>query len=304
MPLRHDARRGALMMLGATACFAVMGALVKGLSPRYAFLELMFFRNLFSLPIVLAVGLRAGALLRTRRLAGHAGRAFTGMVAMACAFFSLTLLPLAEQTALNYTQPLFVILLAIPWLGERPGPARWAAVIMGFIGVLAIAAGQGASHGGEAAGPGPGIALGGAGLLVGYLVAALGGFFAALSTMLVRQLSATEASATIVLWQSLMMTAMTGVALPFFWTTPSWPDLGLLVLIGLIGGMGQVLNTEAFASAQVSSLGPYTYTGLLWAGILGWLVWGELPGVAMLAGSVLIVGAGFLILRSEFRRAR
>ena len=154
-------------------------------------------------------------------------------------------------------------------------------------------------------GPGCGaVVAGGSGLLVGYLVAALGGFFGALSTMLVRQLSATEASTTIVLWQALMMAAMTGLALPFFWTTPSLPDLAMLVLIGLIGGVGQVLNTEAFASAQVSSLGPYTYTGLLWAGLLGWLVWGELPGAAMLAGSVLIVGAGFLVLRSEFRRAR
>ncbi|MBP0492409.1 DMT family transporter [Pararoseomonas indoligenes] len=298
MPLRHDARRGALMMLGATACFAVMGACVKALSPRYSFLELMFFRNFFSLPIVLVAGLRMGALLRTRRLVGHAGRAFTGMVAMGCSFFALSFLPLAEQTALNYTQPLFVILLAIPWLGERPGPARWGAVIIGFLGVLAIAAGKGAELG---AGTGT---TGGSGMLVGYLTAAMGGFFAALSTMLVRQLSATEASTTIVLWQALMMTAMTGLALPFFWTTPSWPDLGMLVLIGVIGGVGQVLNTEAFASAQVSSLGPYTYTGLLWAALLGWMLWGELPGLPMLAGSVLIVGAGVLILRSEFRRAR
>jgi drug/metabolite transporter (DMT)-like permease len=139
-------------------------------------------------------------------------------------------------------------------------------------------------------------------VVLGYSVAALGGFFGALSTMLVRQLSATEPSTTIVLWQALLMTGMTGLALPFVWITPSLGDLGLLVLMGLIGGVGQVLNTEAFASAQVSSLGPYTYTGLLWAGLLGWLVWGEMPGVAMLAGSALIVGAGFIVLRSEFRR--
>lgn len=291
MVLRHDMRRGALLMLGATACFAVMGAVVKVLSARHAFLELMFFRNAFSLPIVLAAGLRTGALLRTRRLGGHAVRAVSGLMGMGCAFLALSMLPLADQTALNYTQPLFIILLAIPWLGERPGPARWAAVLIGFAGVLVIAAGQGLGTG--------------AGLLAGYGVAALGGFFGALSTMLVRQLSATEASTTIVLWQALLMTGMTALALPLVWTTPGWADLGLLVLMGLIGGVGQVLNTEAFASAQVSSLGPYTYTGLLWAGLLGWLVWGEAPGLAMLAGSALIVGAGFLVLRGEFRgRAR
>jgi drug/metabolite transporter (DMT)-like permease len=291
MALRHDLRRGALLMLGATACFALMGAFVKELSTRYTFLELMFFRNAFSLPIVLAAGLRMGALLRTRRLGGHAVRATSGLMGMGCAFFSLSLVPLADQTALNYTQPLFIILLAIPWLGERPGAARWAAVGIGFLGVVVVAAGQGAGGG----------ALTG-GLVLGYSIAALGGFFGALSTMLVRQLSATEPSTTIVLWQALLMTGLTGLALPFVWITPSLGDLGLLVLMGLIGGVGQVLNTEAFASAQVSSLGPYTYTGLLWAGLLGWLVWGEMPGVAMLAGSALIVGAGFIVLRSEFRR--
>ncbi|SHJ36612.1 EamA domain-containing membrane protein RarD [Roseomonas rosea] len=290
MPLRHDMRRGALLMVGATAAFALMGVFVKTLSARYNFLELMFFRNAFSLPIVLAAGLRAGALLRTRRFGGHVVRATSGLLGMGCAFFALTLLPLAEQTALNYTQPLFIILLAIPWLGERPGPARWAAVMVGFAGVVVIAAGQGA---------------GGAGLssavILGCAVGALGGFFGALSTMLVRQLSATEASTTIVLWQALLMAAMTGLFLPFVWVTPSWGDLGLLVVMGLIGGVGQVLNTEAFASAQVSSLGPYTYTGLLWAGLLGWIVWDEAPGFAMLLGSALIIGAGILVLRSEFR---
>jgi drug/metabolite transporter (DMT)-like permease len=291
MPLRHDMRRGALLMLGATASFALMGVFVKMLSARYSFLELMFFRNALSLPIVLAAGLRSGALLRTRRFGGHVVRAVSGLLGMGCAFFALALLPLAEQTALNYTQPLFIILLAIPWLGERPGPARWAAVLIGFLGVLVIAAGQGA---------------GGAGLsrdlVLGCAVGAAGGFFGALSTMLVRQLSATEASTTIVLWQALLMAAMTALALPFVWITPSPGDLGLLVLVGLIGGIGQVLNTEAFASAQVSSLGPYTYTGLLWAALLGWAVWDEAPGIAMLAGSALIVGAGFVVLRSEYRR--
>jgi len=290
MALRHDMRRGALLMLGATAGFALMGVFVKELSARYSFLELMFFRNLLSLPIVLAAGLRAGALLRTRRLGGHAVRAASGMMGMGCAFFALTLLPLADQTALNYTQPLFIILLAIPFLGERPGPARWGAVLLGFLGVLVIAAGQGAGSGTVSAS-----------LLIGYAVAALGGFFGALSTMLVRQLSATEPSTTIVLWQSILMTSMAAVTLPFVWVTPSWGDLGLLVVMGLIGGVSQVLNTEAFASAQVSSLGPYSYTGLLWAGLLGWIVWGDVPGLAMLAGSLLIVGAGFVVLRSEFR---
>jgi drug/metabolite transporter (DMT)-like permease len=292
MPLRHDLRRGALLMLGSTLAFAVMGALVKTLSARYSFIELMFFRNGLSLPIVMLAGWRTGRLLSTRRIGGHALRASAGLIGMGCSFFSLTLLPLADQTALNYTQPLFVILLAIPWLGERPGPARWAAVGIGFLGVLSIAMGEGIFGG----------SLQGERHAIGYVVAAAGGFFGALSTMLVRQLSESESSTTIVLWQALLMAGMTGLLLPFVWVTPSWGDLGLMIVVGLFGGIGQVMVTEAYASAQVSSLGPYGYAGLLWASILGWIMWGDAPGYAMLIGSLLIVGAGFIVLRSEFRR--
>ncbi|MFC7610375.1 DMT family transporter [Teichococcus aestuarii] len=145
MPLRHDVRRGALMMLGATALFTVMGALVKALGDRIPFPELMFFRNALALPVVLLIGLRRHVTLRTRRFPGHVARALTGTAAMSCSFFSLTVLPLAEQTALTYSTPLFVTILSIPFLGERPGIHRWGAVIAGFVGILIIAIGQGPS---------------------------------------------------------------------------------------------------------------------------------------------------------------
>ncbi|MFC7610374.1 EamA family transporter [Teichococcus aestuarii] len=120
--------------------------------------------------------------------------------------------------------------------------------------------------------------------------------------MLVRQLSGTESSATIVLWQSLLMTGFSLLALPFVWVTPTLADLPLLLGIGLLGGLAQVLLTEAYASAQVSSLGPYSYTALVWAMLLGWVVWGYVPGPAMLAGSALIVAAGLYILHREMKR--
>ncbi|WP_376094191.1 EamA family transporter [Roseomonas sp. CCTCC AB2023176] len=286
--LRHDARRGALCMLGAAALFTVMSALAKHLSDRIPFNELMTFRCAFALPVTLFVGWRAGMFFRTRRLGGHALRSLAGICGMACGFYSLTLLPLADQIAVNYTQPLFVILLAIPWLGERPSPIRWAAVALGFVGVLVVALGQGA--------------FSGSANTWGYAVAAIAGLFGGLATMLVRQLSATESSTTIVMWQSLLMTLMISVTVPFTWVTPSWTELGIMVLMGLVGGVAQVLLTEAYASAQPSSLGPFNYTGLIWAILLGWLVFGDTPSWPMLAGSALIVAAGFLVLRGETRR--
>jgi drug/metabolite transporter (DMT)-like permease len=299
MPLRHDIRRGALLMVLSHALFTAMSAIVKALGESIPVVELMFFRSALALPVVAAILARHGGVagirrgLRTKRLAGHATRACTGTAAQACGFYALTVLPLAEQTALGYTTPLFVTVLAIFVLRERVGIHRWSAVAAGFLGVMVIAAGQGAM--GTDLGP---LAR------FGIAAAVAQGLFSAATTLLVRQLSATESSATITMYQSLLMTSFTLVALPFFWVTPSWGELGLLVLVGLIGGVAQWSLTEAWASAQVSAVAPYSYSALVWSMLLGWLVWGDLPGLAMLAGSVLIVAAGLYILHRELRVRR
>jgi drug/metabolite transporter (DMT)-like permease len=216
-------------------------------------------------------------------------------MAQGCSFFALTVLPLAEQTALTYTTPLFVTLLSIPLLGEKVGIHRWSAVILGFVGIMVIALGQGAFQGGtwpERA------------VMIGMSVAVAQGVWSALTTLLVRNLSATESSTTIVLWQSLLMTAFTAVALPFFWTTPNAWEWLILILVGLVGGVAQVMLTEAYASAQVSSLGPYSYTSILWSVGLGWLIWGDMPTIATIMGAVLIVLSGLYILHRELVRGR
>lgn len=297
MPLRHDIRRGALMMLGATALFTIMSAMIKGVSDEIHFIETMFFRSAFALPVVFAIALRSRdwKVLRTKRLPGHLLRAFTGTMAQGCSFFALTVLPLAEQTALTYTTPLFVTILSIPLLGEVVRIHRWSAVIVGFIGILVIALGQGAFAGGGTMDRM---------MMIGMGVAVVQGMFSAVTTLLVRNLSSTESSSTIVMWQSLLMTAFTLVALPFVWTTPSFTALMLLIGVGLIGGVAQVMLTEAYASAQVSALGPYSYTSILWSVALGWMIWGHAPSWATVLGSVLIVASGLYILHRELVRSR
>lgn len=300
MPLRHDMRRGVLLMLAACALFTLMSVLVKALGDRVPVVEILFFRSALAVPVVLLVAARTRPgrplieALRTKRFPGHLLRACTGTTAQACSFFSLMLLPLADHTALTNTTPLFVTLLSIPLLGEKVGIHRGGAVLLGFAGILVIALGQGAFSG----------ALDAA-VQLGILVAVAHGIFSAGTTMLVRTLSATEASTTIALWQSLLMASFAAVALPFFWVTPSWPDLALLVGIGLLGGAAQVLLTEAWASAQVSALAPYSYSSLLWAILLGWVAFGDVPGWLTLVGSALIVIASLYILHRELvRRGR
>jgi drug/metabolite transporter (DMT)-like permease len=293
--LRHDARRGALLMLASTALFTMMSAVVKVVGERIPFFEIMFFRSILALPVVFLIVLRMGGgapNLATQRFPQHVMRAMTGTAAMSCSFFALTVLPLAEQTALTFTTPIFVTLLAIPLLGEKVGIHRFSAVGLGFVGILVIALGKGAFMGPMD----PWIVF-------GMVVAVMHGVFSAATTLLVRSLSATERSTTIVLWQSLLMTSFTALTLPFVWVTPSGQEWLLLLVIGLVGGVAQVMLTEAFASAQVSSLGAYSYTGILWAVLLGWIFFGEAPGIATFIGSGLIVLAALYIMRREAIRA-
>ena len=286
--MRHDLRRGALLIVAAGLIWQLMNALVKQLGSTIPVPELMFFRNLFSLPMVLLIASRGTITLRTRRFGGHVIRASTGLMAMSLSFLAVSVLPLAEQQVLGYTQPLFITILAIPFLGEQPDRRRWLAVLVGFLGVVTVALGQGGLGGGSA----PGWA---------YVAAVTQGLVSALTTLQIRQLSATESSSTITLWQAILMTGIMTCALPFVWVTPTWGQFGLLVLLGTLGGLAQVLQTEAFASAQVSALGPYTYCGLIWATIIGWTVFGDAPSLVMILGALLIVGAGLAILPGRAR---
>jgi drug/metabolite transporter (DMT)-like permease len=299
MPLRHDMPRAVLLMLGACAIFTLMSVWVKQLSETIPFPEQMFFRSAVAMPVVMLVALRSRPgtgvidVFRTRRFPGHLLRAVTGTLGMGSAFYALTILPLAEQTALTNTTPIFATLLAIPFLGEKVGIHRAAAVGLGFLGILVIAIGQGAFLGT----PTPAAQW-------GLVTAVLHGVFSACTTLLVRSLSASERTTTIVMWQSLLMTVITGLTLPFLWVTPSWEELMLLVSIGLLGGLAQVMLTEAWASAEVSALAPYSYSSLLWAILFGWIAFGDVPGLATLIGAALIVAASLYILQHELKRDR
>ncbi len=279
-------------MLASTALFTAMGAVVKLVGERIHFAEIMFFRSVLALPVVLLIVARAGKKpkLATQRLPQHMLRALSGTMAMGCAFYALTLLPLTEYTALSFTTPLFITVLAIPFLGERVGIHRAGAVLAGFGGIIVIALGQGAFQGAISSW-----------VAIGMAVAVAHGLFSAMTTLLVRSLSSTESSTTIVMWQSILMTCITGLVMPFVWVWPTPGDWALLLMVGLVGGFAQVMLTEAYASAQVSSLGAYFYTGILWAIALGWLIFGDAPGIATLAGAGLIVLAALYILHRESR---
>ncbi|MGQ9369296.1 DMT family transporter [Azospirillum sp. ST 5-10] len=284
--LADDARSGILSMLAAVALMAVMNAVSKLLADGYSLAEIAFFRNLFALlPATAMVAAAGGAtVLRTAHPLGHLWRSLIGLTSMVLLFWSYRLLPLADAVAISYSAPLFLTALSVPLLGERVGPVRWGAVALGFAGVAVIAQPGGSVE------PGALVALAAA---VAY----------ALAQIAMRQLGRTERPVTTVFHFTALSTVLCALALPFAWTTPSARDLALMAVMGLAGGASQHFITRAYARAPAALVSPFGYTGIVWAALFGWLLWGDAPAPHVVAGTAIIVAGGLVILIREARRA-
>lgn len=285
-------------MVLAAAIFGLMDAVVKWLSPRYPTPQIMFFRSLFAFPPILFMIWRGGrgwADLHTRRIAGHGLRSVYGCLAMLCFFYAYRSMPLAEVTAIAFSAPIFIAVLSVWLLGERVGLHRWSAIVVGFIGMLVILRpGQGIGQGAE-----QGFMQGGSLLVV------LATLLYALAMIQIRKLSATETTNGTAFYFTAFCTLYTGLALPWFWVTPSLADLPLLIAVGLLGGMAQLCMTRAFARAPASVVAPFDYTHLLWSVLFGWYLFGDFPDAQTWIGAAIVVASGLYILyRETMRRAQ
>jgi drug/metabolite transporter (DMT)-like permease len=265
--------------------FAVVNALVKWQAATYPILELVFFRSLFALLPVLALALRDGLLdsLKTSLPRAHLFRSSIWLCSVFCTFSAYHLLPLADASAIMFSAPLFLTALSAPILGERVGAHRWIALAAGFLGVLVMI-----RPGSSALGWGAVFALGSA---ISY----------ACGSLAVRQMASTERSVTIVFYTMLLATIVCGLALPFVWVTPSWLDLATMAAVGLLGGIGQLLMVQAFHHAPASAVAPWNYSMMLWAVLIGWLFWDEVPGLAILTGAAVVIASGLYLLHQERR---
>lgn len=281
---------GIVFRVAAMACMALLSALVKWTGSRgIPVFEIIFFRNLFAfVPLGLYIWRTTGfEVLRTRRPLGHLARSAVGLTGMVCGFSAVQYLPLTEATALQFTSPLFMTALSALVLSEKVGRHRWAAVFVGFIGVLIMAR------------PLPGH-MNVTGVSLGIL-SALG---AAGAMVAIRQISDTERGPTIVFYFTLGGTVLGLVGSMFHWVTPDPQTLMLLVLAGLVGGVGQLFLTEALRQAPVGVIAPFDYTQLVWATGLGLVIWGELPHPLTIVGAVIVAGSGVYILHRELQRFR
>lgn len=286
-PVAHPLR-GIALMLAALALFALLDATAKHLSQTFAVPLLVWARYTVHclLMVVFLVPAMRGRLLRTRRAGSQILRALMLLATTSLGIAALRLMPLAETTALGFLSPLIVVLLAGPWLGERIGAVRWVAVLAGFVGVLLIAR--------------PGGALAGAGVAFALGAAICYGIY----QILTRQLSASESPLTMLFYTALVGSVVMTAALPWFWGGPVPTPLQALAIttLGIYGGAGHFLLIHAFRHAPVSTLSPFLYVQLIWATLLGWLVFGHMPDLLALAGMAIIGGSGLSIALAERRR--
>jgi drug/metabolite transporter (DMT)-like permease len=285
---RENVARGILYVCASMVLSAIMSVGIKWLSDLYPAVELTFFRSLFGfIPVVVFVG-RAGGVgtLRTQRPGSHFLRSTVWVASFICSFLSLHFLTLANSVAFSFLAPLFMTILSVPMLGERVGIHRWAAVILGFLGVLFMARPDGAVF------------------QLGTIFGIANALFWAIGSLSVRQLTRTESSSSITFYTHLFSTLLLGIALPFFWTAPSWQGLLAMGGLGLLGGISQYWTTQAFSYAPASAVAPFNYTQMIWAVVFGFIVWGDLPTVHLMIGVALVVASGLYILHRETRHRR
>lgn len=294
-PAHHHPALGIAYRVSAMACMAALAAIVKWTGQHgMPVFEIIFFRNAFAfVPLGLWIWRTTGpAVLRTQRPLGHLTRSAIGLTGMVCGFSAVQHLALTEATAFNFASPLFMTALSALILREPVGAHRWGAVVVGFIGVLIMVRPSPAMLGpGHLSLLGVSLALGGALCSAGAMVA-------------VRQIAGTEKGATIVFYFTAAGTLMGLLGSLVHWVAPDAMTLGLLILGGLIGGVGQLFLTEAIRVAPVGVVAPFDYTQLVWATGLGFLVWGELPHAATLAGALIVAASGVYIIHRELVRRR
>ncbi len=276
--------RGMLLMLAATISVVGMNVTIREVATDIHVFEIAFFRNLFGVLIFLPVLFRTEANpFRTRKFGLLTLRAILNTVAMLAFFYALTLIPLTDVTALSFTTPLFASLLAIVVLRETLSGRRRVGLVIGLLGALVILR--------------PGIqAIG-----LGSLMVLLSSGTWACALMCIKVLTRTESALTIALYAALMQVPVAFLASLFVWVWPSWWELGLLAVIGGLGGFAQLCLSQSFRDADTTLVLPVDFTKLIWAGLAGFLLFGEIPDIWTVLGAVVVFGAVFYMAWQDRR---
>jgi drug/metabolite transporter (DMT)-like permease len=275
----RDARRGVVMMLVGLALFSILNGVVKALAENFAVNQIVFFRNGFALItlLLMARGLGGFAALKVHNRPGMALQAVQFTAVLLFIFVAYRHMPLADATAISFLQPVLVLLLSAPLLGEKVTRLGWIALLLGLGGVLLM------------------VRPSGGGSLFGLTMSVIGTVFSALSLIQQRSLSRNETSLSIAFWTLAGSALLVLPSLPFNWVQPTPAQWALLIGNGLASGACQYLTTRALFHAPVATIAPLSYTKMLWALIVGFIWFGDVPTVLVLAGSAIVIAASALV---------
>lgn len=279
--------RGALWVILSGFLLTVMGAMVKEMAKDIHSFQVVFFRCLIGaitlVPFIMSAGVNA---LKTRRPFLLLARTLVGTLGMFCVFYSFQNMPLAEAVAIIFSRPLFAVALAVPFLGEVVGWRRALAAGVGFAGVLIM------------------VRPGSAAFDPVALVALLGAFTAGAIAIIIKQLSRTESTTTIVIWFAITGAIVSLIPAITVWVWPTPAQWAWLTAIGVIGIAGQAALTRGFGTGETSFVTPFDYSRLVFATIIGIVIFAEVPDIWKAVGALVIVGSGYYIARRELALSR
>ncbi|MEN5069469.1 DMT family transporter [Stenotrophomonas sp. TWI700] len=279
--------RAALLMLGSTLAFGLMAIAIRYATRYVPTQEVAFFRNAFGLLALLPMLIRPGsAPLKTQQLPRYFLRSAIGLASMLCAFWAIGHLPISQAISLSYSTPLFVTIAAVLWLGETVRMRRWAAVIIGFIGVLII------------------VRPGSTSFTPGTLVAVGAAVLSSLVAIQIKQLTRIDSADTVVFYTYVFWVPLSLVPALFVWVWPTGLAWVWLVATGVLGTLGQLLWTRALRLGEVSALTPISFMQLPLVSLLGWLLFNEALDRWTVIGAGIILGANAYIAHREAVLAR
>lgn len=283
----HPTARAVLLMLFSTVLFGLMAVVIRLASETQHPFEIAFFRNLFGLLFTLPLLFKHGpGLLKTSKLPLYLLRCAIGTVGMLAGFWAIVHLPLAQAVAISYSTPLFVTIGAVWVLGETVRARRWAAVIIGFIGVVILLQ------------PGADTFTGAS------LVALLAALMSASVAISIKFLTRTESPDAIVVFTTALWVPMSLVPALLFWQTPSGITWLWLVLAGLFGTVAHMCWTRALQLGDASILTPISFMQVLVVGVFGWWLFGETVDRYTLIGALIIFGSNLYLAHREITRAK
>lgn len=279
--------QGALWLVSGGFIFTTNGMMIRLLSAEVESVQTAFFRAFFSVLMLLPLMLNGRVKpWHSQRKVGHFWRTLMGTVSMVLGFYAVSMLPLADATALAFSQPLFSVVVAALIVGEKVRWRRWGATLVGFAGVLVMVR------------PGAGS------LQPGAIVALANAMTVALSILLVKRLSDSESPLMILTQFAIFSTLLLVVPAIWVWRWPSAWGWALAVGVSASATVSQYFWVQAFKSGEMSAVAPFEYLRLPFAVFVGWLVWGEMPVIWTYVGAAIVIASALYIAHREHQLAR